>query len=207
MKIPRDLSGRAVIARSSANTGTIAKSIRRVVISSCKHLLDDTARSLATTLLTPIALCRLKCSQLLFCLGNHLLQPRRGVRYATPPDPAAFMLAEHPYVRSARPKESVQNVRARAVIAAIAPESGPNCHWLPPNIRCRTCAAQHMGGLSLGEHSKCVARVRARIVAGFVARYVSRCFADRVISASRSSRGTPGADPTWYGRRRKAGCP
>ena len=34
------------------------------------------------------------------------------------------MLTEHPYVRPARPKESVQNVRARAVIAAIAPESG-----------------------------------------------------------------------------------
>ena len=29
-------------------------------------------------------------------------------------------------VRPARPKEFVQNVRARAVIAAIAPESGPN---------------------------------------------------------------------------------
>jgi hypothetical protein len=34
------------------------------------------------------------------------------------------MLTEHPYVRPARPKESVQNVRARAVIAAIAAKSG-----------------------------------------------------------------------------------
>ena len=93
------------------------------------------------------------------------------------------MLTEHPYVRPARPKESVQNVRARAVIAAIAPESGPNRHWLPVNIRCRTCAAQHMGRLGLSEHSKCVAGVRARIVAGLVARYARRCLADRVISA------------------------
>ena len=40
-----------------------------------------------------------------------------------------------------------------------------------------------MGRLSLSEHSKCVARVRARIVAGFVARDARRCLADRVISA------------------------
>jgi hypothetical protein len=37
-----------------------------------------------------------------------------------------------------------------------------------------------MGRLGLSEHSKCVARVRARIVAGFVARYARRCLADRV---------------------------
>ena len=49
-----------------------------------------TPRSLTTTLLAPIALCRLKCSQLLFCLDNHLLQPRRGVRYATPPRSGSF---------------------------------------------------------------------------------------------------------------------
>jgi hypothetical protein len=40
-----------------------------------------------------------------------------------------------------------------------------------------------MGRLGLSEHSKCVARVRARIVAGFVARYARRCLADRVIGA------------------------
>ena len=40
-----------------------------------------------------------------------------------------------------------------------------------------------MGRLGLREHSKCVARVRARIVAGFVARYARRCLADRVIRA------------------------
>ena len=93
------------------------------------------------------------------------------------------MLTEHPYVRPARPKESVQNVRARAVIAAIASKSGPNRHRLPMNIRCRTCAAQHVGRLGFSEHSKCVTRVRARIVAGFVARNARRCLADRVISA------------------------
>jgi hypothetical protein len=93
------------------------------------------------------------------------------------------MLTEHPYVRPARPKESVQNVRSRAVIATIAPESGPNRHWLPVYIWCRTCAAQHMGRLGLGEHSKCVARVRTRIVAGFVACNARRCLADRVVSA------------------------
>ena len=62
------------------------------------------------------------------------------------------MLTEHPYVRPARPKESVQNVRVRAVIAAIAPESGSNRHRLPVYIRCRTCAAQHMGRLGLNDY-------------------------------------------------------
>jgi hypothetical protein len=99
------------------------------------------------------------------------------------PGPAASMLTEHPYVGPGRPKESVQNVRARAIIAAIAPKSGPNRDWLSANIRCRTCIAQHMGRLGLSEHSKCVARVRAPIVARFVARYSRRCLADRVISA------------------------
>ena len=92
------------------------------------------------------------------------------------------LLANHPHIRSRLAEEAVQDVRLR-IIASIAPESGSNRHWLPVNIRCRTCAAQHMGRLGLSEHSKCVAGVRARIVAGFVARYARGCLADCVISA------------------------
>jgi len=40
-----------------------------------------------------------------------------------------------------------------------------------------------MGRLGFSEHSKYVARVRARIVAGFIARYARRCLADRMIGA------------------------
>ena len=71
-------------------------------------------------------------------------------------------------MRPARPKESVQNVRFR-VVASIASKSGANRDWPSLNIGRRTCTTQHMGRFGFSEHSKCVARVRARIVAGFVA--------------------------------------
>jgi hypothetical protein len=50
-----------------------------------------------------------------------------------------------------------------------------------------------MGRLGLSEHSECVARVRTRIVAGFVAGYARRCLADRGFGAASAGFGRSGA--------------
>jgi hypothetical protein len=59
--------------------------------------------------------------------------------------------ANHPHIGSRLAKEPFQNIRLR-VVASITSKSGSNCHWLPANIRCRTCTAQHMGRLGLNDY-------------------------------------------------------
>jgi hypothetical protein len=124
-----------------------------------------------------------RSSQLLFCFGNHPLQPRRLVRHARLTRSGSFHVNGAP-------------VRAACLAQRICPKCpSPSCHrGYCPGIRFEPSPA-------VGEYSvsnlRCSAygpprpqpalevrrMVRARIVAGFVARYARRCLADRVISA------------------------
>jgi hypothetical protein len=91
------------------------------------------------------------------------------------------MLPDHPHVPTI-PKKTFQNIRFK-IVQGIASKSATNGHRLPAHIRYRAYRSQHVNRLGLGEHPEGIARVRARIVAGFVACYARRCLADRVISA------------------------
>jgi hypothetical protein len=67
------------------------------------------------------------------------------------------------YAACSGQRKSVQNVRVRVIIAAIAPESGPNRHWLPVNIPCRTCAAQQFRlSPAFGYHPRQMSGVKPR---------------------------------------------
>jgi hypothetical protein len=59
--------------------------------------------------------------------------------------------ADHPRTTSRLAKEPFQNIRLR-VVASVASKSGSNRDWSTMHVCCRTCAAQHMGRLSLSDY-------------------------------------------------------